>query len=248
MYKTIFNKQLKKCLSGVWFPDCWFTFLAFGAPSDNPAASLWTPRGPRGISKRKQPINVSQQDIIKGNSVTSSSNATSSISSIPTKKAKITYEEVQPYQEQNEDQDDEDSVIEMKRKGPLLKPAKKFQDEVQQIQHNEKIKEAHYKRALTHLTKTKQWNPNYVSTPVKQILEDPVFKAKRLLDDCNNALELYKSGNAGVVDPILLQQMQKTVGIQIVNYFKEVTKQNNVAIPESTPSASSNAFDLSQLT
>jgi hypothetical protein len=33
MYKTIFNKQLKKCLSGVWFPDCWFTFLAFGAPS-----------------------------------------------------------------------------------------------------------------------------------------------------------------------------------------------------------------------
>ena len=26
MYKIIFNKQLKKCLSGVWFPDCWFTF------------------------------------------------------------------------------------------------------------------------------------------------------------------------------------------------------------------------------
>ena len=86
MYKTIFNEQLKRCLSGAWFPDCWFIFLAFGAASTNPAVSLWTPRLPRGSAKRKQPINESQQHLIKPTNVTSSyatssSNGTSSLSS-----------------------------------------------------------------------------------------------------------------------------------------------------------------------
>jgi hypothetical protein len=51
LFKKLYNKHLTKVRSGVWFPDCWLTFLAWGAPSKNPAATLWTPRVTKGSGK-----------------------------------------------------------------------------------------------------------------------------------------------------------------------------------------------------
>ena len=38
MFELKFNQYMKKCREGIWFPDVWFAFLAFGAPAEHPAA------------------------------------------------------------------------------------------------------------------------------------------------------------------------------------------------------------------
>jgi hypothetical protein len=64
LFELKFNQHMKKCREGMWFPDAWFAFLAYGAPAEHPAASLWTPRDPTKLKRNvKRPINPSQVDL-----------------------------------------------------------------------------------------------------------------------------------------------------------------------------------------
>jgi hypothetical protein len=43
-YNEKYNNKIEKLKKEGWYPDSWFTFLAFGAPSKFPAPSLYTSR------------------------------------------------------------------------------------------------------------------------------------------------------------------------------------------------------------
>ena len=94
---------------------------------------------------------------------------------------------------------------------------------IERIAHQEgmKIKAQEIARS-----KTKAYNPNYVSTPIRDIMNDPVHKAKKLMDDASSALNLYRSGNVGEIDEDILESMQQSVQKQIKIYFYELNKQN----------------------
>ena len=59
-------------------------------------------------------------------------------------------------------------------------------------------------------SKSKAYNPNYISTPIRDIMNDPVHKAKKLMDDTTSALNLYRSGNVGIIDEDMLESMQQS--------------------------------------
>jgi hypothetical protein len=116
-----YQAHIKKYREGVWFPDAWLAFLAFGAPSTDPAVSLWTEREPKITTtlRKKRPINPSQ--------VFETSTSSNSCSS---KKMK---EEVYPIKEEDVEDDIIRRIDTLKPKGPLVKPMKTFTNEVSRI-------------------------------------------------------------------------------------------------------------------
>ena len=75
----------------------------------------------------------------------------------------------------------------------MVKRTKKFTNEVSRIANEEKTKAIQFDRAKTFVMKTKEFNPHHVSTPIRKILEDPIVKEKKLMDNSANALKLYQS-------------------------------------------------------
>jgi hypothetical protein len=127
---------------------------------------------------------------------------------------------------------------------------KTFSNEMSRLAHEDKTKASQFDRAKAFVMKTKEFNPHHVSTPIRKILEDPIVKAKKLMDDSANALKLYQSIGVDDDDAMVIE-MKEQVKLQTVNYFKELKKQglkNSLVLTQSSQStqdsASTGYFDL----
>jgi hypothetical protein len=231
MFELKFNQHLKKIRDGIWFPDCWFSFLAFGAPAQHPAASLWTPREPRNTKKNvKRPINPSQVDL---------SSSEFKLKKTKTNESSITFQEAAT--------DDYDIVKNLQTLKPIVHPTRTFKSEVSNIRHRESSK-------LQSLKPTPKPMYQSIATPIK---EDPINKAKRLMDDANSVLQIYLS--VGDCDADVLETMKKSIRQLATNYFRELSKlklnttSTTSASVNNTQSTTSDgapdlAFDLSSFT
>ena len=143
----------------------------------------------------------------------------------------------------------------------LIKQPRKFSDEVKQINYDEQMKMAGWRRSTRNKVQPQTVSSNSSSKilpkpSTKSI--DPLDKAKKVLDDCNSALEMYMSGSLGPIDPNQEKFMTKTVQQQILNYFNEVNKSNKPTVMDATPMSNEQSgtsldtmehtFDLSQFT
>jgi hypothetical protein len=128
------------------------------------------------------------------------------------KKGKSNEETIQFVEAKN---DDYDIVNRLKTLKPMVEPVKTFKSDISKIQKAEFLKAQSIKSKTT-----TQYKQQHV-TPIK---EDPLIKAKKLLDDANNVLQVYLS--VGSEDDPIVDNMKTNIKQLATNYFKELTKIN----------------------
>jgi len=214
-FKKKYEEHIVNFRSGVWYPDCWLAFLAYGAPSTYPAPSLYINRDKITGNKRKKPINLSQVcDLteIKKNSKS-------------------------PFLHVDSTSDFDDDID--KSLSLLLKPKNKnnfnsYKSDLKAIKKEDDIKIVNNNKSKTIVSKQSSTSSaSYkFNTPVV-VEESALVKAKKALDDYSSAYKLISEGTFGLDDDDMLESMKEAVQNQAKYYFKLIRQEQEKLMPPS---------------
>jgi hypothetical protein len=121
---------------------------------------------------------------------------------------------------------------------PIPDHIRTFKADVTKIQKEEFLKSQAIKSKLTN--QNTYYTKHQVGTPIK---EDPLTKAKKLLDDANSVLQIYLS--VGNEEDEIVVTMKNSIKTLAGNYFNELTKLNfkSTASTSSIPLTQSSISD-----
>jgi len=238
VYNDKYSNKMDKMKKEGWYPDCWFSFLAFGAPSKIPSPSLYIVR----IKTEELPTVLGTASKIKFKDLT----IVDAIDSLtPTQDSEIHIHSKGKKFTTNTfvDEDnceDEDTPSSFASMNSIRK--------IKQEDTNKSTPKIDHKQ-LAKSMKMKTQQQSFAKMDNKQFIDsrivcDPLTKLKANLTDLQESYKTYRSGEFGDVDETILQLMQEEIQSTTKDLFMLARcqrLQNTVSIATSSSSSSSSS-------